>query len=84
MGPAYQEMAELPADEHLRARGIFVDGVDPDGAPYTYIGLPALVNGDHFQVRRAAPDLGQHTDEMLDELGYSVEDVERLRAERIV
>jgi crotonobetainyl-CoA:carnitine CoA-transferase CaiB-like acyl-CoA transferase len=84
MGPAYQEMAELPSDEHLRARKLFVDGVDPDGAAYTYIGLPALISGDEFEVRRPAPDLGQHTDELLGELGYSAQDVEHLRAERIV
>jgi crotonobetainyl-CoA:carnitine CoA-transferase CaiB-like acyl-CoA transferase len=84
MGPAYQEMAELPRDEHLRTRGLFVDGVDPDGAPYTYIGLPALVNGDQFEVRRPAPDLGQHTDEVLAEIGCSSQDIERLHDERIV
>ncbi len=84
MGPAYQEMAELPADEHLRSRGLFVDGVDPEGAPYTYIGLPALVSGDPFEVRRPAPDLGQHTDEVLGELGYLAADIERMHSERVV
>jgi crotonobetainyl-CoA:carnitine CoA-transferase CaiB-like acyl-CoA transferase len=31
-----------------------------------------------------APLLGEHTDEILTELGYSVEGVERLRAARVV
>ena len=84
MGPAYQEMAELPSDEHLRSRDLFVDGVDPDGEPYTYIGLPAIVSGDRFEVRRPAPDLGQHTRELLQELGYDTDDIERLRAGRVV
>jgi crotonobetainyl-CoA:carnitine CoA-transferase CaiB-like acyl-CoA transferase len=84
MGPAYQEMAELPFDEHLRSRDLFVEGVDPDGEPYTYIGLPAIVSGDRFEVRRPAPDLGQHTRELLRELGYESDDIERLRAGRVV
>ena len=35
-------------------------------------------------VDRATPDLGEHTDEILHELGYSSEDIAQLRADQIV
>ena len=33
---------------------------------------------------RAAPALGQHTDEILPELGYSIDDIQELRGKRII
>jgi crotonobetainyl-CoA:carnitine CoA-transferase CaiB-like acyl-CoA transferase len=35
-------------------------------------------------IRHPAPTLGQHTDELLTELGYRVEEIAALRAERVV
>ena len=32
----------------------------------------------------AAPDIGEHTDEILGELGFSAEDIKGLRAEKVV
>jgi crotonobetainyl-CoA:carnitine CoA-transferase CaiB-like acyl-CoA transferase len=35
-------------------------------------------------VRTAAPDVGQHTDEILGELGYSREDIAAIRRDGVV
>jgi formyl-CoA transferase len=35
-------------------------------------------------VRTAAPDIGQHTDEILGELGFSAEDIAGLRRDKVV
>jgi crotonobetainyl-CoA:carnitine CoA-transferase CaiB-like acyl-CoA transferase len=35
-------------------------------------------------VRMASPDVGQHTDEILGELGFSADDIKGLRKDKVV
>jgi alpha-methylacyl-CoA racemase len=66
---------ETLADPHLVARGTVVDDdgvVQPAPAP-RFSGTPASVD-------RAAPEAGEHTDEVLAELGYDGAAVAALRA----
>ena len=48
------------------------------------LGLPIKFTATPGEVKRAAPTLGQHTDEILASLGYGPADIERLRAEGAV
>ena len=52
--------------------GQFV-GIGDEGAP-----------GSKMKLWRAAPGLGQHTDEVLSELGYSSEKIQQLKGKRVV
>lgn len=45
---------------------------------------PATLSRTPASVRMPAPDVGEHTDEILGELGYSADDVARLRREQVV
>jgi formyl-CoA transferase len=55
----------------------------PSGAiPLT--GPPAKLSRTPLRVRSAAPSLGQHNDEILDELGVSAEERRRLRELRVL
>ena len=59
------------ADEQFHAAGGFVDvPVDvPDGdATVTMVATPADFHGTPWAPRSVAPELGQHTDEVLGEL----------------
>ena len=38
------------------------------------------VKGDPFEIKRPAPDQGEHTDEVLEEFGYSAQQIADLRA----
>ena len=84
IGPAHQGVAALLGDDHLRARNILVEGEHPVAGPFTYVGSPVIVDGEQFEVQRPAPDLGQHTEEVLAEIGIEVDEIARLRAAGIV
>jgi formyl-CoA transferase len=45
---------------------------------------PATLSRTPASVRTAAPDPGEHTDEILGELGFSAEDIARLRHAQVV
>ena len=83
LGPAYTDMSEIREDPQIRAREILVDGLDPDGKPFTHIGSPVMVSGQPFEVGGPAPNLGEHTDAVLAELGYPPEEIARLAADRV-
>ena len=53
-------------------------------APFTYVGEPVIVDGESYRLRRPAPSLGEHTDELLGELGRTAEDIAALRAEGVI
>jgi len=68
LGPALR-FDEVADDPHLQARGQIVVEAHPLFGEMRTLGNPVLVPGEEFTVR-SAPALGQHTDEVLEELGY--------------
>ncbi len=80
LGPAPSTLLEMAQDRHIRSRSIIVDGEHPDAGPFTYVGSPAMIDGERFTVNRPAPALGQHTREVLAELSYSEEDIDAMIA----
>ena len=77
LGPALR-FDEVAGDPHLQARGQIVVEQHPVFGDVLTLGNPVLVPGEEFTVR-SAPALGQHTDEVLEELGYDEPARARLR-----
>ena len=64
-------LQDLPHDEHLRAVGLFEIQTHPTEGRYRAIKTPISFNGCRPGIRRHAPRLGEHTAEILRELGLA-------------
>ena len=72
-------------DPQLRARRFFQTLDHPDVGIQEYPGWPMrLSGGPDVAWRAACPTLGQHTDEVLRELGVTDEELDRLRVEHVI
>ena len=74
-----RDHAEVFADPNTWANGYFanVDGVDVVAAPVAFSDTPG-------RTPAIAPELGQHTEEVLLDLGYTWDDITRLQDERAI
>lgn len=72
---------DLAADPDLAASGFFVELPHPEVGTRLHLGIPWTMSSTPCQVRRPAPCLGEHTDEVLTRvLGYAPERIAALRA----
>ena len=83
-GPVYSPRQVLD-DPHIEQLGLF-EPVEYPGAsaPVLVSGFPVSMSATPGQIRCRAPELGEHTDQILKELGYDGDTIERLRAQRVV
>ncbi|HEY7295214.1 MAG TPA: CoA transferase, partial [Dehalococcoidia bacterium] len=58
-------MADVLANEHLRAREFFVTQQHPEAGAWVYPGAPWKLSATPWQPGRRAPRLGEHTDEVV-------------------
>jgi crotonobetainyl-CoA:carnitine CoA-transferase CaiB-like acyl-CoA transferase len=63
-------MGDLLASPHLKARGFFAT-LDVPGADITVPGAPYKLSATPWSIRRPAPRLGEHTEEVLREAGLA-------------
>jgi formyl-CoA transferase len=72
-------MKEIANEPALRATGTVVEVDHPTRGKYLTVGNPIKMSDSPTEVTRS-PLLGEHTDEVLAQLGFSAEDVAALRA----
>ena len=72
-------MKEIAEDRSLRETGTIVEVDHPTRGSYLTVGNPIKMSDSPTEVKRS-PLLGEHTDDVLLQLGYTAEDVARLRA----
>jgi crotonobetainyl-CoA:carnitine CoA-transferase CaiB-like acyl-CoA transferase len=81
--PVYN-YAELFADPQVQHNGIVVEQHHPSAGPIQVIGIPVKLSETPGEVGPAAPRLGEHTQEILQWLGYDTEHIERLRQQQAI
>ncbi|SDT01732.1 formyl-CoA transferase [Halopseudomonas sabulinigri] len=76
--------ADMFADPQYLAREMFLNATLPDGKAFKMPGIIPKLTATPGSVQWTGPALGEHTDALLKQLGYSREDVQRLRKEGVI
>jgi crotonobetainyl-CoA:carnitine CoA-transferase CaiB-like acyl-CoA transferase len=75
------DIAQMHADPQALARQMIVETTHPTAGKVKAIGLPVKFSDTPGGVRRPAPLLGQHTQEVLREHGFSDAEIEQMSAQ---
>jgi len=74
---------DLPAHPQVKASGLIAEADHPSEGRIRYVAPPTRFAASPAEVRRPAPRLGEHTEEILAELGYSPSQIEDLAKRRL-
>jgi crotonobetainyl-CoA:carnitine CoA-transferase CaiB-like acyl-CoA transferase len=77
-------MAQLLEHPHTRASGVIVEYDHASAGRLKAVGHPVLINGEQRHAGMPPPVLGQHTDDVLSELGLSAASIDQLRSAGVV
>jgi crotonobetainyl-CoA:carnitine CoA-transferase CaiB-like acyl-CoA transferase len=72
-------LAEVFADEQVRHQEMVLDVSHPGNRVVKLLGFPVKLSRTPCRVARHAPDLGEHTDEILSAMGMPREKIDELR-----
>lgn len=77
-------IGDLAGDPHISARRMLVETEHPVAGKVRIPGIPFKMSASPDAIERPAPVLGQHTEEVLTQLGYDAERITRLKSAKII
>jgi crotonobetainyl-CoA:carnitine CoA-transferase CaiB-like acyl-CoA transferase len=82
-GPVYN-VKQAFADPQVQALRLKRSVTHPRLGELDLVAQPCEITGFDRDIRSATPDLGEHNNEILRSLGYSAEEIEKLKAARVI
>ena len=79
-----RKVGEVLKDETLKARGMVVAKEHPTAGKINLLGNPVKLSHTPIEISLPPPHLGQHTEEILKELGYNKPEIEAFESKGIV
>ncbi len=79
-----RNIGQMLTDPQLTARDMIVTLMHPTAGATRVMGSPIKLSDTPPSLRSAPPTLGQHTNAVLQELGYSAEQIQELRTKRVI
>ena len=73
-------LAEVMDDPGMKARGMIVEMVHESWGAYRQLGIAPKLSLTPGTIHSHAPELGEHTEDVLKGIGYSSEQIEKLRS----
>ncbi len=83
-GAPVLSIGEVMADRHIQERRTFIERDHPTAGPVTLLAPWIHLSKTPTSIHHDAPAIGEHTDEVLGELGFAAAELSELRAEGVV
>jgi len=78
------ELDEVLEDTHTRQRSLIWDWHQPNGKTSPLLGNPIKMSDSQIKLRQNPAKWGEHTEEVLSELGFHTEQIRQLRKDGII
>ena len=81
-----REVSDVIKDPQFEYRGVFepIESPLPDNSPVTVVKAGFITDSDGPSIRSRPPHLGEHSDQILSELGFTPEEIEEFRERGVV
>jgi CoA:oxalate CoA-transferase len=79
-----QSLTSVTNDPQVLANNYLIDLEHPKYGPTRTMGFPWSLSETPASWRRGAPEMGEHTAEVLAEVGYSQEEIDKMKAEGVI
>jgi crotonobetainyl-CoA:carnitine CoA-transferase CaiB-like acyl-CoA transferase len=77
-------MEDVVADSYFKEQAYFTNIAHPIAGDFLFPGAPWIMNETPWEIQSPAPQLGEHTQELLSDIGYTRNDLVRLREQNCI